>query len=202
MRGGRRSGSGRPGRNHKVESLLSIDIRRWAARGLLFPDNYFNWPWSRDGERIASISVRITSPQELSLEYNWPRDGVHQHVTERILLERTECHFGGSRDWFRCPHCSRRVAKLYFVQGHWRCRKSLNISYLCQSENLEDRMHRRITKLESKLAEDGKKPKWMHWTTYNRIIKKLDDAECRMDDAFLQNIERLFGPKFAATLTH
>lgn len=30
-----------------------------------------------------------------------------------IPIERTDCHFGGTRPWFHCPECNARKAKLY-----------------------------------------------------------------------------------------
>ena len=37
----------------------SIDVRRWKRDGLLEPHQTFRWQWSRHGEVMASINVRV-----------------------------------------------------------------------------------------------------------------------------------------------
>jgi len=193
MRGGSRFGAGRPGWRGKVESLLHIDVRQWASRGLLVPDQFFGWHWSRDGEEIASIGIQVNSPDSLTLKYTHTPDGEasRQSISEAIPLVYTPCHYGGRRIWFSCPHCRRRVAKLYLLRGHWYCRKSLTVAYSSQSLDVIQRMHRCIGKLESKLGENGEKPKGMHWSTYNRILEQCDEAQSRLDYAWTLSAARL-----------
>lgn len=191
MRGGWRYGAGRPGRNGKVESLLRIDVRDWARRGLLDSANYFGWSWSREDEKIASIGVYVNDTNSLTLKYTWTPDGGEpQSISKSITLAHTSCHYGKSRVWFRCPACYRRVAILYSLKGHFYCRKDLNIAYTSQSLDLTQRMHRKIAKLETRLGENNRKPKRMHTTTYNRILDKIDDAEARLDLALYQFMQR------------
>ncbi len=57
---------------------------------------------------------------------------------QRIAFEFTPMHFGGQRRWFRCPHCGRRVGKLYLpttvrsagerVLWFW-CRQCYDLTY-------------------------------------------------------------------------
>lgn len=193
MRGGSRYGAGRPGWKGKVEGLLRLDIRRFVSKCELVPGATYGWQWTQDDEKIASIGIRITSNDSLSLEYNWtPDEEPTQSVVRHITLRRTNCHYGGQRVWFICPHCGRTAAILYLLRGHWYCRKSLKVAYASQSMDVMGRMHKRIAKLEAKLGEDGRKPKGMHTSTYKRIWEKLDDAESRLDYAFLLHAERLF----------
>jgi hypothetical protein len=39
------------------ESCRSIDVREWARRGYLHPNQQFSWSWSHGGEPCGSITV-------------------------------------------------------------------------------------------------------------------------------------------------
>ena len=41
------------------ESCQSIDVREWARRGYLRPNQQFSWSWSDGGGPCGSITVRI-----------------------------------------------------------------------------------------------------------------------------------------------
>jgi hypothetical protein len=43
-------------------------------------------------------------------------------IPQRIRVSWTKVHFGGERPWFHCPHCEKRVAKLYNGLGGYFCR--------------------------------------------------------------------------------
>ena len=53
-------GSGRPGgfRRNTVESCRSIDVNRLHQEGCLEPGWRGSWQWTRDGEKVASITLR------------------------------------------------------------------------------------------------------------------------------------------------
>ncbi|MFA5041432.1 MAG: hypothetical protein WC464_07350 [Bdellovibrionales bacterium] len=192
MRGGSRYGAGRPCWHGKAEHHRKIDIRRWAHEGRLRAGNYFGWGWTRDGEQVASIGVLVDGEYSLTLKYTRLNDNEErENFAFPIRLEQTPCHFGGTRIWFTCPHCGRKAANLYFTRNGWFCRKSLRLTYACQSEDFMGRMHRRIAKLESKLEDEWIKPRNMHRKTYDRLIEKLSDAESRLDFAFLQRMGSL-----------
>ena len=53
----------------------------------------------------------------------------------------------------------------------------MRLAYACEAESRIDRINRKSHKLEAKLTEDGEKPKWMRWRTYERICARLDDLE-------------------------
>ncbi len=73
-------GSGRHwhlGAKDTTEDYRSIDVRRWKRDGLLTPHQPFGWQWSRHGEVVASIRVRIEP--------------------NRVIL--TYCHRSSGEDW-------------------------------------------------------------------------------------------------------
>ena len=52
-----------------------------------------------------------------------------------IDLVPTKCHYGGQRQWFRCPACSKRVGILYEHEDHFKCRTCLGLCYASQKVN-------------------------------------------------------------------
>ena len=178
-RGGSRWGSGRPGWHVKAEQVLSLDVRALARRGLL-ATGFFSWRWraTESGEEVGSVSI-------------WSRDGAlalnfrsgGNSVEQLVRLDFTRCHFGGTRTWFRCPHCNRRVALLYFRGARFGCRVCRQVAYSCQSEDLAARTWRRQLKLERQLSEDCGRPKGMHVRTYERLLSAIDRCEERRENA-------------------
>lgn len=187
MRGGWRSGAGRLSYKSKMEYHRRIDVRRWAREGMLVSGRYFGWQWSNEnGEQVASINVRIENTHSLTLLYRWRSNGKEWcDESVPVRLGRTACNYGGDRVWFICPHCGRRAATLYFASETWACRTSLKLAYACQSEDTLDRLHRRKSKLESKLRRDGRgKPKGMHKKTYEQLRDMWINAEIAWEDEF------------------
>lgn len=176
-KGGQRYGAGRPGWRRKAESCLRIDVRALARQQLL-DSGRINWGWrnTRTGESTGSVSLNLGSG---SMELSYCRGG--ESKTQRILLERTPCPFGGSRPWFRCGGCDRRVAVLFFSGNGFGCRTCGRVAYSCQSEDGIDRTWRRQHKLESRLAENWARPHGMRLATYDRILAGIDACEERRD---------------------
>lgn len=160
-----------------VESCDRIDIRTWHRYGLLTPGREFSWPLGlREGEDL-SVSVEET---HLVLKYCHAEFG---DVRERISLEWTPCHYGGSRPWFLCPggvnrrSCNQRVAVLYAVRHYFLCRHCHGLAYRSQQVDPARRLRSKTRKIFRRLGETGNvsvsppsKPKRMHWRTYERLL--------------------------------
>ena len=107
-------GSGRRyGAKETTGDYLRLDVRRLQRDGCLERRFAFNWRWSRNGEPVGNIGIR---PEEdrVILSYRHRRRGQEWESKEYpVLLERTRCHYGGERVWFRCPAlgCGRRVGQ-------------------------------------------------------------------------------------------
>lgn len=100
-----------------------------------------------------------------------------------IKLERTPCHYGRSRIWFRCPCCYRRIAKLYGGKI-FACRHCHDLTYQSQRENDLDRLARKSEKIRERLGWElgilnchGGKPKGMHWKTFYGLTERHDQIE-------------------------
>ena len=180
------TGSGRHwyyGTKDTTSSYRTIDVRRLQRDGLLKPDQSFGWQWSRNGETTASIQVRSEADRVI-LTYKHQRDG-SDWKEERypVRIDWTACNLGGERPWFICPtvECGRRVAILY-GGSIFACRHCHQLAYPSQREPTYDRAARQADKIRERLGwEPGilngrgwKKPKGMHWRTFERLSAKHD----------------------------
>jgi hypothetical protein len=178
-------GSGRKFGADCTEDYRSIDIRRWQRDGYLVPGRYIDWQWSRNGEKIAAINVKVEIGQ-LRLIYNFRRNNVDEweNLNYPIRLQTTACHYGGVRYWFICPAvgCGRRTAVLYLGGKYFACRHCYHLAYRSQRETPDDRASRRADKIRDKLSWNrgilnptGGKPKGMHWKTFYRLLAMHND---------------------------
>ena len=180
------AGSGRrwhPGSKNTTEDYRAIDVRHWAREGLLTPGRAFSCKWSRNGEVVASIGVH-TEPDRVILNYRH-RSGGGDWKDESlpVYLEWTPCTLGGQRPWFLCPArgCGRRVAILY-GGGIFACRHCYQLSYPSQREAGYDRAARLADKIRKRLGwkqgvlnpKGWRKPKGMHWRTFERLNNEHD----------------------------
>lgn len=189
--GGSRYGAGRPGWRRKCEQSLPLDIRRLKAKGLLRPGHVFQWVWSADGERVASVEV-IVGSHGLEMRYSWaPYGDTRRAVRCEIPFSWTPCHLGGSRRWFACPRCRRRCAVIYMRGGTFACRTCLRLGYVSESLDAVNRLWRKQSKLEARLGPDGERPKRMRERTYERIVERIEAVEEAREAAWWPGFARL-----------
>ncbi len=107
--GGTRYGAGRPAWKAKAEHCRSVDVRRFAAENML-RDGAWTWQWCDPdtGDVRSSITVYGRSDR-ITLAFSIEGTPLR---TELPIL-RTACNYGGSRPWFACPCCGRRVALVF-----------------------------------------------------------------------------------------
>lgn len=199
-------GSGRKFGANVTEDYRHIDIRRWQREGLLKPGNGFDTTWSRNGEKIAGISVKVEAGR-LRLINNFRKSEADEweSLDYPVKLQTTQCHYGGIRYWFTCPAngCGRRVAILYSAGKYFACRHCYQLAYQSQREDKGDRGHRGANKIRAKLGwqpgianrPEGK-PQGMHWRTYNRLMLKQLRYANDVHRGMIATFKRL-GLKFA-----
>ncbi len=171
-------GSGRPGWRPVGEHMLRLDVRQLHRRDFLRPGLTFSWSWSWDDEPAGSIGIS-TSADAIRLMYT-----THgEQVDEIVRLDRTPCHYGGTRTWFRCPKCGRRVAVL-FAGRRFLCRHCYGIAYAVENADQLSRLLRRSSKLRKRVkASNGTaypvtlRPKGMHQRTFDRIKWQIQETE-------------------------
>jgi hypothetical protein len=107
-----------------------------------------NWLWRGRTPSTKNLG-RSLGKGHLFLGYSYRGAELQGY---RVTLAWTDCHFGGSRVWFRCPRCDRRAAKLFLDEGHFACRSCHRLAYLSQSDDQFGAFHRRIRKIKQKLG--------------------------------------------------
>jgi hypothetical protein len=177
-------GSGRHGGRDTTDNCRSLDVRRLQRERMLTPGHAFKWQWARDGKEVASIQMRI-EVNCVILDYRTRINGGDWKPMEYpVYLEWTGCNYGGQRAWFLCPAmgCGRRMAKLFMGRsGIFACRHCYRLAYACQRENGDSRATRRADKIRERLGWEpgilngnGRKPKGMHWRTFERLSAEHD----------------------------
>lgn len=168
-----------------TDDFRALDIRRLAREGLLTPGQFYGWQWSIDGEKVASIQVKVENWASLRLIYKTRGvGGDWRDMNYPVLLDHTPCHLGGQRAWFLCPAhgCGKRVAKLYGGEI-FACRRCHDLTYASQREHPSDRAARRCERIRQHLGwgggifdPPGPKPKGMQWRTFDRLSSEAHQA--------------------------
>jgi hypothetical protein len=177
--------------------VLRLDVRALHRLGQLSREGRSIVAWQRGDQAAGAIAVYTRPGDALLLAYTIaPYGGAPTRVVERVQLVQTSCTFGGTRSWFRCPGCQRRVAVLACLSGAFRCRHCLRLPYGSQSETPVDRMARKQQKLctrggitDHALLWRSPKPRGMHWRTWVRLLEEawaLEMARAQVLDADLE----------------
>ena len=97
-----------------------------------------------------------------------------------VQLTTTAPHYGGSRYWFSCPSCSKRVSVLYCA-GLYVCRHCIGANYHSQLQQPIDRLFNRADAIRQRLGWQsgvahgiGSKPKGMHSKTFDSLVTEHD----------------------------
>ena len=177
-------GSGRTEWRAKAERALKLDISQLKKRDCLKPGYTFTWRWTWTSGDSSSINI-TTRESALELNYRVKNPGEDwQDQNQHIALTYTECNYGGTRPWFICPQCSRRVGVLY-SRCLFLCRHCTNVAYTSKSENLPDRMLRKANKIRDRLGADYgvhniiRRPKGMNWDNFWRLHDEVEMLESR-----------------------
>jgi hypothetical protein len=184
------------------ESCPSIDVREWARRGCLRPNQRFSSSWSRDGEHLGSITVRtgpeaVTGAVVLSFRSRGSAGGRSRSLEQRVSITWTKCHLGGWRPWFRCS-CGRRAAKLYDgATDFFACRHCCGLAYESQQLATRDRLISSARKIRMQLGGGPSlfdpfpdKPRGMHWSTYDRLRARAQASEARSYSFLIGSLRR------------
>lgn len=131
------------------------------------------------------------------------RDG--RAHTQEIALTTTDCRYGGSRAWFTCPACGRRVGKVYlpctmYVNGvratRFWCRHCYGLTYEQRRErDLYWTMIHRAERIEQRwlgeISDDwiGKR-KRQHQTTFDKRADQYERALAQSDAAVIADFKK------------
>lgn len=130
---------------------------------------------------------------------------IHMNESEQtIFLTPRPRRFGGHQWYFVCPVMNRRCSVLWRPPGANRfCSRQAwgnrRVAYASQFLDPDNRAHRGRAKIKAKLIADldpdewelPPKPKWMRWTTYNRLIERFDRYEAILEDGIGELVAKL-----------
>jgi hypothetical protein len=177
-------------RRSRTTAYPSLDIRVLAKHDLLRSGASFSIEVSVAGTPAVEVMALYTDGYlNLMPKYQFGYTGSRLDF-ENLRVVWSPCNYGGRRPWFTCPQagCGRRVVILYWRDG-FGCRRCHGLAYESQRESQVDRMARRIQKVQHRLegCDSGgsltRKPKGMHWSTYNRLCKEAEHIEQIVADA-------------------
>lgn len=182
--GGYGSGQSRWRNLGDMEDYLKLDVRHLQRTGSLRPGVTGAWSWSRGGEPAGNIRFTVHT-DKLVLDYRHKRMSEEwQDVRQTVWLTKTSCTYGGTRPWFLCPACGRRVAVLINTQGLFFCRHCCRLTYRSQNSTPLERAQRKVARINGRLGNQRKRQKGMHRKTYRKILEQLEAAEERENEFY------------------
>ncbi len=167
-------------RKATTDACLQVDIRKLARDGLLKPGAEGSFL-----ERKSKYEIRLVSGQDrMRFQHGLSMLAGFRRLAEDVVtIDWTECNYGGSRPWFLCLGCGRRVGILYgrrvkrdgsklpVRNRTLKCRQCHDLGYASQHDEWDQRMRRRANKIWARIGgRYGNKPKRMHWRTYDRLV--------------------------------
>jgi hypothetical protein len=176
-----------------LEAGLKLDINRLIRQGALRTGTrsgfHISWTNNYSGETVAA--GLITANME-GLYQGWFRIELG-HLDQWIDLIPQPRHFGGRQWYFECPVTQRRCSVLWLPPGAERfCSRQTwkrQVAYASQFLDADNRAHRGKAKIKERLIGEcdpdewdlPPKPKWMRWSTYNRLVDRFDSYEEILD---------------------
>ncbi len=162
------------GGKNKTEDSLPLDIRNLQRKKCLIPGRSLSWEWSVNDKPVAAIRIKVKTSSVIFVYRHRSRgESEWQDIEQPIYMTHTSCTYGGTRPWWICPLCGRRVAVLYNSGKHYACRNCHRLTYTSQVENTYDRALRQAQKIRKLLGGTVNmmepfptKPKGMHRKTY------------------------------------
>jgi hypothetical protein len=172
-----------------VEESLHISVRDLRPHLATPCAASLMWQWSRDGKRVADISLQIGALSNLrdalaawgclseavrdsdvlrpnrsvTMRYSVRGDGTDKTIEEHTELVARPMRFTGLRWWLVCPSCRSLRTALYlpvWAGGtRWRCRRCYGLRYLAQRLDPTARMELRMRRVSSRLHSGH----WEHW---------------------------------------
>ena len=148
--------------------------------------------WSNGA--IAVLVAEATQFGELDVYYNRYGDG--EWETQKVTVVSVPWRFGssgayGSRRYFECGICHRRVWRLHTAGGCFACRRCSRLDYSTQYEAEWIRAERRVRKIERRLGGSAfQRPRRMWLSTYARLLEKAMEADEIADKTFGHRLEK------------
>ena len=179
----------RPRKRVCLEAGLKLEINQLMRQGCLVPGSYtaFHMSW-RNSFTNEKTAIAIMEAEMRQKHEGYLRIQI-QDLEQTIILTPRARGFGGHQWYFMCPFEDRCCSVLWRPPGatEFRCRQGWGrrIAYASQFLDADHRAHRGKAKIKARLLGDcdpdewelPPKPKWMRWSTYNRLVERFDAYE-------------------------
>ena len=143
---------------------------------------------------IAKYKKQLKHDNAADIKVSYSYKG--KSYSYRIKLSKTIPHYGGYRYWWLCPSCSQRVTVL-FCAGVYVCRHCLNAPYGSQLQQPIDRLFSRLNVIRARLEwprgianPQGGRPRYMHTSTYDRLLFEYNDLIQKLVGAYRHALAR------------
>ena len=94
----------------------------------------------------------------------------HLRVVETVATVTTFCPVGGERQWWLCPACGRRCAKIIFAhRPSIACCRCLRLPYRSQWAGSLETAAVRVARATRRLGADHRRPPGMRLKTFARL---------------------------------
>ena len=117
----------------QCESCLAIDMKNLAKWADMEQNSRRTLTWSYGSRVTDSVGVEVFAGREILIHYTltdrWTKE--KKTIENWVMIESTQCFYGGKRWWFLCPNCERRCRVLYLPpdQTYFSCRICHNLCY-------------------------------------------------------------------------
>lgn len=202
--GGNGSGGYRWGqRRIAVEGCFALDVNWFARHDVFTSTGRLRFHWDQ-----AVVGAAAFNAESFELVLVFQTDD-NRLVDQRVRITCAPCSYRGSRFWFECPSCAKRVAKLYLPRCvvselpsalRFACRGCWALSY--QLRNIKNpyeiavrragRIKERLGAARSPLSRLPLKPKRMRWRTYYRHVEKFSLTMKRANEALISDFAKHF----------
>ena len=195
----------RPRQRVCLETGLKLDLNKLMRQGGVVPGacSAFHMCWSNsftnEQTAIAVIEAEMRHKHEGYLRIQMA------DLDQTIILTPRARGFGGHQWYFVCPIENRCCSVLWRPMGakEFRCRQAWGrrVAYASQFLDPDNRAHRGKAKIKQRLIGDcdpdewelPPKPKWMRWSTYNRLVERFDSYEEILGRGIVQLMAKFFG---------
>jgi hypothetical protein len=116
-----------------TDHYRAIEVQQVYNAGARHMGIPFLWTWGALQGAENPVTIELSpNRKQLTVSYGWYQNGHIEQIQYCILFTYTPCNYGGYRPWFLCPHCGRRVGKLYLGGKYFLCRHCYNLAYRSQ----------------------------------------------------------------------
>jgi hypothetical protein len=197
--GGRGSGRHNGAKKRRVEACVALDVNELRRTGALVPGVCGTLSWQEENSALLAFRAKADA---LVLAYFPGQFAASEAMEQRIALTCSPAKFGGTRVYFVCPgsECGRRVSKLYFTGGAFRCRDCQRLAYECQAEDRSRRARRRADKRRARVGSQRwrpgslpvmTRPKGMWRRTFVRLQERAVAADIVADMHLESNLMKI-----------